>query len=234
VLILLSGPAAADKNKSADTEQAARLIVTGTNVFRQREGRAAIDSETQLTQAAREFAKFLSSSEKYGHTADGRQPHERAQQHGYEYCMILENIAYQFRSQGFETDELARSFVAGWERSAGHRKNMLNPDVTEIGVGVARNERSGYYYAVQMFGRPKADMASFSVANESNTDVSYRFGDRSYGLAPRVTRTHKHCGTDPLEFLLPGHTKPMQIAPAHGARYVIGSDGRGGVELRKH
>jgi uncharacterized protein YkwD len=233
LLLLLALPAAAQTATTADPERAAHAIVAKTNALRERAGAPRVVIEKHLTQAAREFAKFLSRSDKYGHTADGRQPHERAQAHGYAYCIVLENIAYQFRSRGFAADELAQTLVAGWERSPGHRKNMLSPDVTQIGVGVARNERTGYYYAVQLFGRPKADMTSFSVANETSTHLSYRLGDRSYELAPRVTRTHKQCGADPLEFLLPGQTKPMPIAPAHGAHYVIGSDGRGGVELRK-
>jgi hypothetical protein len=31
---------------------------------------------------------------------------------------------------------------------------MLDPDVREIGVGVARSNKTGRYYAVEDFGRP--------------------------------------------------------------------------------
>lgn len=213
--------------RRADTEQAARLIVSATNAVRKREGRRALDSEPRLTQAAREFARFLAGSEKYGHHADGRQPQERARQHGYDYCIVLENIARQFRSQDFAAAGLAQAFVAGWERSPGHRKNMLNPDVTHIGVAIARNDRSGHYYAVQMFGRPRSDKLSFSVANGTKKDVSYRLGDRLFALAPRETRTHTHCVATELQA---GSTTAV---PVHGGRYVIDSGGAGNAELRR-
>ena len=45
--------------------------------------------------------------------------------------------------------------VEGWERSAAHRKNMLDRDATEIGVAVAHSPRTGRYYGVQVFGRPR-------------------------------------------------------------------------------
>ncbi len=37
------------------------------------------------------------------------------------------------------------------------RKNMLAPEVTETGVAVARSGKTGRYYAVQMFGRPRVN-----------------------------------------------------------------------------
>ena len=40
---------------------------------------------------------------------------------------------------------------------------MLDPAVTETGVGVARSERTGDYYGVQMFGRPTTEMMEFQI-----------------------------------------------------------------------
>jgi len=42
-----------------------------------------------------------------------------------------------------------------WKRSPGHRRNMLTPNITEIGVGAAQG-KSGRWYFVQVFGRPHA------------------------------------------------------------------------------
>lgn len=36
----------------------------------------------------------MAKTGKYGHAADGRKPAERAAAHGYEYCIVRENIAY--------------------------------------------------------------------------------------------------------------------------------------------
>jgi uncharacterized protein YkwD len=43
--------------------------------------------------------------------------------------------------------------VEGWKRSPGHRRNLLAREATQTGVAVARSDQ-GYYYAVQLFGRP--------------------------------------------------------------------------------
>ena len=60
---------------------------------------------------------------------------------------IGENIA-----GGYQTPE---DVVDGWMHSEGHRKNILHPDFTELGVGYAYEEDSQYkHYWVQIFRRP--------------------------------------------------------------------------------
>ena len=216
----------------ADVGDAARRIVSVTNEIRRAEGRRDVAPDPALTAAARYFADYLARSDTYSHTADGRRHDERAAQHGYVACVVTENIAYQFRSEGFDGDALATEFVQGWARSPGHRKNMLGEDVTDTGVGVAQNSQTGYYYAVQMFGLPRTAMIEFSLGNRSSVDVSYTLGDRRLALAPGETRTHKQCGAVQFEFAH-GDAKPIVVTPRHGERYVVGNKGAGEVELRK-
>ena len=60
---------------------------------------------------------------------------------------IGENIA-----GGYQTPE---DVVDGWMHSEGHRKNILHPDFTELGVGYTYEENSQYkHYWVQIFRRP--------------------------------------------------------------------------------
>ena len=40
--------------------------------------------------------------------------------------------------------------MAGWMSSSGHRRNTLNPEFTEIGVGVVA-DRHGTLYFTQIF-----------------------------------------------------------------------------------
>jgi len=47
----------------------------------------------------------------------------------------------------------ALAMMEDWKRSSGHRRNMLTPDIVEIGVGAAQG-KSGRWYFVQVFGRP--------------------------------------------------------------------------------
>lgn len=175
-------------------------ITDSTNEFRAQHGREPVARSAALAAAARDFAAHMARTDRYGHHADGRRPAERASAAGYDYCIVSENIAYQFRSSGFESSELARAFFEGWRDSPEHRENMLDPGVTETGLGVAHSRRTGNYYAVQMFGRPKSERIAFRIANRAGVTVEYRLGRRTYQLPPRSTRRHTLCRRVALEF----------------------------------
>ena len=49
----------------------------------------------------------------------------------------------------FSSEELAADMVAGWMESEGHRKNILDPDYGEAGIGLA--EVDGYVISTQVF-----------------------------------------------------------------------------------
>ena len=205
--------------KQADLAATGELILQQTNRFRKEKGRDAMVANPVLTQAASDFAKFMAKTNKFGHTADGNQPNGRARQQGYDSCLIAENIAVEFSSRGFTTHALASKFVQGWKHSPGHRKNMLDPDVIETGVGVAQSE-TGYYYAVQMFGRPRSKSITFRVANKSGTTVEYWLGDRSFKLPPDYTETHTVCRRLDLRIqppqMQPPNMQPPQAKPKAG------------------
>jgi uncharacterized protein YkwD len=77
---------------------------------------------------------------------DGRQVWDRVEALGYRYAAVAENIAAGQNSAG--------EVVEGWMHSPGHRKNILNSDVTQIGVGHARGGEFGTYWT-QVFGKPR-------------------------------------------------------------------------------
>ncbi|MGE5616277.1 MAG: CAP domain-containing protein [Bacillota bacterium] len=129
-------------------------VIELANGFRHGEHRRTLVTSEMLTATAREFAAYMARTDRFDHEADGREPAERAREHGYSYCVLSENIAFEYSSRGFTTEELARRFVEGWKHSPGHRANLLDNEVVETGAAVAHSARSGRYYAVQMFGRP--------------------------------------------------------------------------------
>jgi hypothetical protein len=169
----------------------------------------------------------MARTDEYSHTADGSRPAERAKKHGYYYCLVSENIANAFDSRGFTAEKLAGRFVTGWKESPGHRKNMLDPDVTEIGVWVARSEGSGYYYAVQMFGRPKSQAIEFKIDNRSGETIEYTIGEESFTLPPRYVRTHTRCRPPELTFRWPGDAGTEAVKPQTGDRFVVRKDDKG-------
>jgi hypothetical protein len=175
-----------------------------------------------LAQAARRFARFMADTGKYGHGVDGRAPHERAAAQGYEFCIVSENIAWHYRSSGYEKPAaLAEEFVDGWKRSTEHRENMLDPHVTETGAAVAQGE-AGRYFAVQLFGRPKSAAIHFSVHNRSGQNIEYRAGERDFSLPPRAARTHAMCR--PTELRISSRAKSFAETVRDGARYTVLAD----------
>lgn len=225
-VLLACAPAEPAPRPRVDAAEANRLIVRQTNEFRRSQGAGAVTPNAALAQAAEQFAHYMARSDRYGHEADGREPVQRAQAQGYEHCLVSENIAFQYSSAGFRTADLAERFVQGWIDSPGHRRNMLDADATETGVAIAQSPRSGRYYAVQMFGRPRSLHIVFSIANRSGTPLRYRFGDETVALAPRVTQTHEVCRAQVLTMQLPGQREPVRVEPAHGERYVVEGGGR--------
>ena len=211
----------------ADPAGVAALVVQQTNRFRAQNKLAPLQVDRTLAQAAQRFAEFMASNDLYGHEADGRAPADRARAEGYDYCAVAENISYQFSSRGFATDELAERFMEGWEQSPGHRRNMLLPEVVDIGVGIARSDRTRRYYAVQMFGRPKTASARFEIANRSDVAVRYELDQQPYTLPPRVTRTHEGCFSGALKMTWPDGTASPGFQPRAGGRYTVQRDEAG-------
>ena len=219
--------------KVPDLPEAVKRIVAQTNEFRKAEGRPAVEVNPKLTETARYFADFMARTDKYGHTADDSRPADRAKKHGYDYCLVSDNIAYQFNTEGFATKDLAEGYFTGWKESPGHRKNMLDPDVTETGVAVARSDKTGYFYAVQMFGRPKSKAIEFRIANKSDAAVEYTIGDRTFPLLPRYTRTHTSCRPSDVKMKWPDEVDGPTVRPANGDRYTVVSGDSGKLTLKK-
>ena len=189
-------------------------MIENTNAFRKSKGLAPVKPDPSLEKAAREFARFLAKAGKIGHTADGRQPVERATAHGYEHCIVSENLAYLYRSSGYEPEPLAAQMVEGWKNSPEHRKAMTDAAVTETGVAIARDD-AGRYFGVQMFGRPRSGAIRFSVRNEAGRTVAYRMGERAFSLPARTVREHALCR--PADLVI----QSFRQNPRDGATYVV-------------
>jgi uncharacterized protein YkwD len=85
----------------------------------------------------------------FAHTnPDGQSPFDRMAAAGITYSAAGENIA-----AGYGTPA---AVMAGWMASAGHRANILNPNFTEIGIGVRISDGGAMYsdYWTQVFRRP--------------------------------------------------------------------------------
>ena len=210
----------------ADLARTAAMIVERTNVFRVSEGLHPVEANAMLERTAQQFADFMARTGEYGHEADGSTPAERAKRHGYDYCSVSENISFQYSSSGFTTLELATRLTEGWKRSPGHRKNMLDAHVTETGVALARNPRTGYHYAVQMFGRPRSLSVHFTVRNAAGQLAKYRVGEEQFSLSRGAEHTHTRCISEAI-VAESGHRQSAPTAARDGVIYMIVREGDG-------
>ena len=213
---------AAEAAEAAEAPTAVeRQIVERSNTFRRQQGLQPVRVNPALTAAASDFARYMARTGRYAHDADGRQPVQRTQAAGYEHCMVAENIAWQFHSEGFEPPALAQAFVQGWIDSPPHRRNLLAPEATDTGMAVARSAASGRYYAVQVFGRPASLRLRFELSNRSQQAVQYRLDGQPYALPPGTTRWHESCSPPTVALQLPGRAEALALRPGAGAQIRI-------------
>jgi len=99
--------------------------------------------EAQATQYACEMVQF----DFFDHVSpvDGSTLGQRATEFGYDYLVVGENLA-----AGQATPQQA---FTDWMNSPSHRRNILDPRFTELGVGVRTGGTYGVYW-VQEFGQP--------------------------------------------------------------------------------
>lgn len=127
-------------------------VIALTNAQRTQNGLAPLVLDARLSQAAQGHSVDMALNDYFGHAgSNGSTSGQRVLATGYEYRVTAENIA-----AGHATPE---AVVQGWMDSPGHRANILNPYVQNIGVGYhfLPNDTgvSNYYsYWTQVFGMP--------------------------------------------------------------------------------
>lgn len=122
------------------------------NAERQHQGLPSLVYNSQLDRMAKIQAANMARLQKLAHTLPESQLPtlgDRAHYVGYPFGRVAENVA-----QGFPN---AETVVQGWMTSSGHRHNVLNADVVETGIGIARASGGGLYFC-QVFGRRLASL----------------------------------------------------------------------------
>jgi uncharacterized protein YkwD len=125
---------------------AAAEIASLTNAERQRAGLAKFIVSPLLMRAAQLHADQMASRGQMAHVLPGTrypEPLDRLAAVGYDWQAYAENVAY---GQGSPA-----AAVSSWMASPGHRANMLDPGLKEIGTAIADGS-DGRPYFVQVFG----------------------------------------------------------------------------------
>ena len=105
-------------------------VVDLVNAQRTANGRVALGRNDRLERAAQDHACWIAATGKYGHKgANGSTPKGRVKAAGYRSCLTAENVAWGQSGAG--------QVVAEWMGSSGHKANILNRKLTDVGVGVS-------------------------------------------------------------------------------------------------
>src|SRR3989338_978038 len=154
ILILLKvisiiGPIALPSSSLYSSAITAKNIIDLTNQTRKNLNLPEMKESSYLAKAAAAKAADMLKNQYFAHTSpSGTTPWVWIKQAGYRYRYGGENLAVHF--------EEAEDVEAGWLASASHRANIVNPNYTEIGVGVVNGIFEGVptTFVVQMFGTP--------------------------------------------------------------------------------
>lgn len=120
------------------------------NQQRVNNGLAALTMNEAVRTVARNHSQDMVDRNFFSHTnPDGDSPFDRLAHAGITYSWAGENIAM---NQGYSNP--AETAVTGWMESTGHRENILRPQFTQTGMGIAEST-DGAYYFTQVFINPE-------------------------------------------------------------------------------
>ncbi|MFD1017613.1 SafA/ExsA family spore coat assembly protein [Thalassobacillus hwangdonensis] len=118
-------------------------VIDLTNQERASQGLPALKKDWQLSRVARYKSRDMAKNNYFSHTSPTYgSPFQMMRNFNINYRAAAENIAAGQRTP--------QQVVQEWMNSPGHRKNILNRNVTHIGVGYATGGSYGTYWT-QMF-----------------------------------------------------------------------------------
>ncbi|BBW97678.1 CAP-associated domain-containing protein [Geobacillus sp. FSL W8-0032] len=114
------------------------------NAARRLYGLPALVWDAKAAAAAREHSEDMAVHRYFSHTnLQGLSPYDRLKRHGIVYHVAGENIAYGQYDAIFVHE--------AWMHSLGHRQNLLYPNFTRLGVGVAFTSFHQPYYSQEFY-----------------------------------------------------------------------------------
>jgi uncharacterized protein YkwD len=118
-----------------------QAALAAVNAFRTANGLGPLVLDERLSRAAAMQSAAQAGRSWIGHYGpDGSTAKARAERAGFHAKIASENVASGQKSFG--------DVMHFWEESPGHRINLLRPNVTAIGVAMAKNESGRPYWTL--------------------------------------------------------------------------------------
>ncbi|WP_205091487.1 SafA/ExsA family spore coat assembly protein [Thalassobacillus pellis] len=125
------------------TKSVEQQVIDLTNRERTQRGLPALREDWQLSRVARYKSRDMAQRNYFSH---------HSPTYGSPFTMMRDfNISYRRAAENIAAGQRTpQEVVNGWMNSPGHRKNILNGNMTHIGVGYAEGGSYGTYWT-QMF-----------------------------------------------------------------------------------
>jgi uncharacterized protein YkwD len=139
-----------------DAGRAAQLI----SAYRAQSGLGPVRVDSRLMRVAADYARTMGERDRIRHGIGGSLP-RRVAAAGYDWGYAAENLAASY--SGLE------DAMQGWKASAGHRRNLLGPYATEIGIAAvatpAGSDHRNYWALVLAAPKPERLVARTVALN---------------------------------------------------------------------
>ena len=175
-------PYATQSSQSSPSAGAAeRALFDATNRERAAQGLPALAWDSALAAAAQRHAASMAQAHAISHQFPGEAALlDRTSQAGAHFSLVAENVA-----EGPDTG----SIHSGWMHSAGHRANILDPELTAIGIAVISQGRQ--LYAVQDFAHRVESLG----LEEQERKVSSLLSARGLQIANQSDDARRACSS---------------------------------------
>ena len=171
---------AREADEPADAAGAEARVVLALNATRQAQGLPALEVSPQVAAVARRHSQAMAARGVLAHVLPGSgKVGERLREARVPYALVRENVA--MGASALEAHHAA-------EESPAHRQNILSPDVSELGCGVARGQLpSGEpaVYLTEIFLAPVEDGSSDRMTPEGRVKEAL-WHERERGGAPAL------------------------------------------------
>ena len=126
---------------SSDESRILQLV----NAERAKAGAKALSSSSDCTKLARMKSQDMVDNNYFSH---------QSPTYGSPFDMLKSNnVSYMYAGENIAMNQSAEAAFRAWMNSEGHRKNILNPNFTELGVGIAPKGNGSYIYTQLFIGR---------------------------------------------------------------------------------
>lgn len=130
-------------NKTTNVSAFEKQVVELTNNYRTQNGLSPLKLDVNLSKVAEDKSLDMQKNNYFSHNSPTYgSPFDMMRNYGIQYSSAGENIAMGQRTP--------QEVVQAWMNSEGHRKNILNPSFTHIGVGHVEN---GNYWTQMFIGK---------------------------------------------------------------------------------